>query len=86
MSESKTYIDKFKLQYLKQNGFIEFDKQELKEELESKHVYSDKDIENWINKYKYYRLMSDGEKMFYSIEYVKEHTIEEIEEAFQKIS
>ncbi|WP_058953191.1 hypothetical protein [Clostridium tyrobutyricum] len=79
-------IDKSKLKYLGKNGYVVFDKQEIRKELELKNIYPDEYIENWMRKFKYYRLMSDGKKMFYSDEYIKNHTIEEIETAFQKIS
>jgi hypothetical protein len=79
-------LDEYKLQYLKLNGYIEFDKEKIRKELESKNIYSCQYIQDWINKYKYYRLMSDGTKMFYSFEYIKNHTVKEIEIAFQKIS
>ena len=78
-------MEQSKLQYLKNNSYIEFDKEEIRKELKDKR-YSDECIERWINKYKYYRLMSDGQKMFYSEEYTENHTIEEIEKAFQKIN
>lgn len=79
-------MDEFKLQYLKENGYVEFDKEEIRKEIKANNISSDKYIENWISKYKYYRLMSDGQKMFYDEEYLISHSIEEIEAGFAKIS
>lgn len=77
-------MDSSKRQYLENNGFIEFNKEEMREEFEAKHIYPKKLIQDWINKYKYYRFMADGQKMFYSEEYLNSHSIEEIEAVFAK--
>lgn len=78
-------LDEGKLQYLKDNGYFEVSKEEVREEL-SKFRMPWARREEAINKYKYYRIMSDGQKMFFSQEYLESHSIEELEDNFKKIS
>lgn len=73
------------LQIKKELGLIEFDKKEIKQELLGKN-FTNEDAQLWIDKYKYYRLMFDGTKMFYSEEYIVSHSINELEAIFQKIN
>jgi hypothetical protein len=77
-------MEQVKIQFLKENECIEFDKKKIRKEFEAKNILTDEYIEEWINRYKYYRTMSDGEKMFYSEEYLNAHSIEEIEDDFVK--
>jgi hypothetical protein len=70
-------MDRSKIQYLKQNGYIQFDKEEIRKELKAKNIYPLEFIENWVNKYEYYKIMSNGEKMFYSIGYIERYTTKE---------
>lgn len=77
-----------KLQYIK-NNYVEFDKNEIIKEFVDEDYMTKQlkeKIEKLINNYKYYRLMSDGKKMFFSEDYLKKHSIRELEKIFYKIN
>ncbi|MDP4144132.1 MAG: hypothetical protein Q8936_06550 [Bacillota bacterium] len=75
-----------KLKYIKDKGFIEFDKDQMIKELTEKGTFSEEKIRELVSRYKYYIIMSNGNKMFYSADYIENHTIEEIEASFKKIN
>ena len=77
-------MEENKAKYLQENGYIEFNKQEVIEELTQKFG-KDKAIKI-AQKYKYYKVMSDGNKMFYSENYIEKHSIDELEKVFNEIS
>ena len=83
--QNNIILDQNKLQYLREHGFVKFDKKAIRKELEDEN-HSKEYINNWLKKYKYCRLMSDGQKMFYSEEYLNLNSIEEIEASFLKIN
>jgi len=73
-------MDKYKLQYLKENGYVEFDKEEIRKEFETEYTFPNEYIKKLVSKNKYYRLMKDGQKMLYSEAYLNSHSIEKLNE------
>ena len=69
-------------EFIKVN-LIEFDKVQMKEELTSNPIPQYRP-ETWVEKYTYYRMFGNNLKMFYSTEYLLNHTVKELEDNFKK--
>lgn len=75
--------DKKKQEYLKANGYNKVDEMDMRKELKGKN-YSEESIQEKIKKYKYYKIMPSGKKMYYSEEFLNSHTAEELEKEWKK--
>jgi hypothetical protein len=79
-------MDEEKLQWLKNNGYVKFDKDEAYRDVLKCNAMPAEYINDWLSKYKYYRRMLGGRRMYYSEAYLRSHTITELNRLWRALN
>ena len=72
-------IPEEKLNYMKKAGYKKVTPEGVKNEAAKFNISDDE-----VSKFKYYRLLHNGDTMFYTEQYIENHSINELEKNFRK--